>query len=104
MNQMIRFGMKSQPPVGSPAPERIVCFYCRLVDPIERYQAGEVIVFESGRYFYCLMLLNEKREEEDEMVHESIDFTTTEAGRNLRATMQKQLEEFRDLVPARSAV
>ena len=101
-NQMIAFGLKSQPPPGSSNADRVLCSYCKLVDPIERYQAGELIVFESGDYFYSTINFFEKRQEGDETIYEFIDFTDTDAGRDLPATVQRLFDSFKELSPGAS--
>lgn len=96
-NQMIRFGWKSQPPSGAGDADNVITFLCKLVDPVQRYQSGEMIVFEVGTYFFCLMHYFEKRRPGDEKIYEFVDFTDSEVARDHTALIERMLGSFERL-------
>lgn len=65
-------------------------YFCKFVDPIRKYQSGELWVLDEGDYFFCKMGVFELLPEEDRQSHELIDFTALDMAHDI-SVLRKML-------------
>jgi hypothetical protein len=83
-------------------PKEMVAFFGKFVDPIQKYQSGEMFVLEEGQYFYCVMGFFEKFQKGDEDRYDLTDWTTTKMAGDLTLMRRSVREIFDDLPINRS--
>ena len=78
-------------------PKEMVAFFSKFVDPIRKYQSGEMWVLEEGEYLYCTVGFFDKLQKGDEHRYDLTDWSTTEMASDLSAMRGGLKSSFRDL-------
>ena len=79
-------------------------YFCKFVDPIRKYQSGELWVLDEGDYFFCRMGFFELLTEEDRQFHELIDFTVLDMAHDISILRKMLRSSFSALIQSHHTI
>ena len=80
---------------NSSQPKKMVAFFCKFVNSLQKYQSAEIWVLEEGNFFYCIMIKFEELQDGDEERYNLIDLASTKELSDLSLLRNSLLNNFK---------